>query len=108
MQQLQTSLFLVQFPAGVNVQQVDDFPPQTPRSCEGALHIRPQSTKKITPAEAKFLRDEKGIRWNLIKKVVPKPSGTSTPRPVAQQAQQTLEEQARPRGKKGKNKPHQS
>lgn len=70
-----TSLFVVQFPAGVTPTQVDDFPPKTPRSCEGALHIRPKSTKKITPHEAAHLR-ARGIAFTKIKKVAPKPQAS--------------------------------
>jgi hypothetical protein len=73
-----TSLFVVQFPAGAPPTQVDDFPPKTPRSCEGALHIRPKSTKKITSHEAAHLR-AKGIVFTKIKKVVPAPQASSAP-----------------------------
>jgi hypothetical protein len=67
-----TSMFLVRFPAGLSPVQVDDFPPKTPRSCKGALHIAPSSTKKITTHEAEHLT-KKGIPFTKIKKLAPKP-----------------------------------
>jgi hypothetical protein len=77
MQQV-TAMFLVRFPAGLTPVQVDDFPPKTPRSCKGALHIAPSSTKKITTHEADHLK-AKGIPFTKLKKLVPKPQASSTP-----------------------------
>lgn len=86
MQQQTTSMFLVRFPAGLSPRQVDDFPKGTPRSCEGALHLRPSSTKTITPHEAAHL-ESLGIGFQKLKKIAPPPAAgkvqAPAPAPVA-------------------------
>lgn len=69
------SLYLVQFPTSAPLVQVDDFPRGTARSVNGALHIRPGGTKKITQTELEHLKKIKpwGKLIRTIKKVVPKP-----------------------------------
>lgn len=67
------SLFIVQFPTSAPVCQVEDFPRGTARSVDGALHIRPGGTKKITKTELEHLKKIKpwGKLIRVIKKVVP-------------------------------------
>lgn len=67
-----TSQINVQFPKGTPVCQVDDFPPKTPRSREGAVHIRPNSTTSITQQEADHIKS-KGIRFTKLGKTAPPP-----------------------------------
>lgn len=45
----------VQFSASANIQQIEDFPDGCERSCNGAIHIRPNSTKMITVEELNHL-----------------------------------------------------
>jgi hypothetical protein len=47
---------LIHIPVGVAPCQVDDFPQDAERSCKGALHFRPASTKEITADELAHLR----------------------------------------------------
>ena len=47
---------LVQFPSDIHPNQVDDFPEGSERSCKGALHIRPSSTKVLTKDELDHLQ----------------------------------------------------
>lgn len=67
------SLYIVQFPTSAPVCQVDDFPRGTARSVDGALHVRPGGTKKITKTELEHLKKIKpwGRLIREIKKVVP-------------------------------------
>jgi hypothetical protein len=67
------SLFIVQFPTSAPVCQVEDFSQGTARSVDGALHIRPGGTKKITQTELAHLKKIKpwGRLIRVIKKVVP-------------------------------------
>lgn len=69
------SLFHVQFPTSAPVCQVDDFPRGTARSVDGALHIRPGGTKKITKTELDHLKKIKpwGKLIRVIKKSTPPP-----------------------------------
>ena len=71
------SLFIVQFPTSAPVCQVEDFPQGTARSVDGALHIRPGGTKKITHTELKHLKKIRpwGKLIRVIKKVVPPAEG---------------------------------
>lgn len=73
-----TSLFLVQFPKGTKVCQVDDFPPGTARSCEGSMHIMPSSTKSITAQEMAHLQS-KGIKMQKLGKTAPPPAPSAAP-----------------------------
>ena len=81
------TLFIVQFPTSAPVCQVEDFPRGTPRSVDGALHVRPGGTKKITSGELAHLRKIKpwGTRVRVNKKVVPpaQKAGAKTPAPTA-------------------------
>jgi hypothetical protein len=54
---------------------VEDFPRGTARSVDGALHVRPGSTKKVTKTELDHLRIKEpwGKLIRVIKKVTPKP-----------------------------------
>lgn len=76
-----TSHFLVQFPKGTKVCQVDDFPPGTARSCEGSMHIMPSSTKSITSQEMAHLQS-KGIKFAKLGKVAPPPVPSVPPAPA--------------------------
>lgn len=86
-----TSLFLVQFPAGTKVCQVDDFPQGTPRSRKGAVHIKP-GTQKLTRQELDHIQSEHGIKCRMLRKMAPKPPPTSTP-------------DKKPKGRGGRSKP---
>jgi hypothetical protein len=79
-----TSLFLVQFPAGTKVCQVDDFPAGTPRSRKGSIHVKP-GTQKLTRQELDHLTSL-GIKSRMLRKMAPKPpkgEGTPAPKPAA-------------------------
>lgn len=77
-----TSHFLVQFPKGTKVCQVDDFPPGTARSCEGSMHIMPSCTKSITSQEMAHLTS-KGIKFQKLGKVAPPPAPSVPPTRVS-------------------------
>ena len=47
---------LIHIPVGVAPCQVDDFPKDAERSCKGALHLRPASTKEVTNDELAHLK----------------------------------------------------
>ena len=50
---------LIHVPVGVPPTQVE-FPPEVKqRSCKGALHLRPASTKEITAEELAYLKADK-------------------------------------------------
>lgn len=69
------SLFIVQFPTSAPLCQVEDFPRGTARSVDGALHVRPGGTKRVTKTELEHLQKIKpwGVRIRVIKKIVPLP-----------------------------------
>lgn len=83
------SLFMVAFGATVPVMQVSDFPERCSRSCEGALHIKPSSTAKLTQGEmehikAKFPKVAKGMK--VVKKITPPPPAGEPPQAAAKAA----------------------
>lgn len=52
----------VLIPATVDPIQIDDFPEGCERSCKGALHLRPSSTKMLTAGELGHLEKKyKGV-----------------------------------------------
>lgn len=52
-------MYFIRFGHNALVQQVEGFPKDCKRSCEGALHVRPEATKKVTEAELKRLQELK-------------------------------------------------
>lgn len=72
---IQQSLFLIQFPKSAPYTQVEDWPRTISRSCEGAIHVRPGGTKKVTKTELDHLKTKApwGRLIRVIKKVAPKP-----------------------------------
>lgn len=74
-----TSLFLVQFPAGVRVFQVDDFPQGASRSRKGSIHVKP-GTQKLTQSEVEHLKSKyPECKVRVLRKMAPKPEPNSTP-----------------------------
>jgi len=67
-----TSLFLVQFPAGTKVCQIDDFPAGTARSRKGSVHVKP-GTQKLTRPELDHITGEYGIKFRTLRKMAPPP-----------------------------------
>ena len=69
------SLFLIQFPKSAPFTQVEDWPRTVSRSCEGAIHVRPGGTKKVTRTELDHLKTKApwGKLIRTIKKVAPSP-----------------------------------
>jgi len=69
------SLYLIQFPKSAPFTQVEDWPRAVSRSCEGAIHVRPGGTKRVTQTELDHLKTKApwGKLIRLIKKVAPPP-----------------------------------
>ena len=84
---------MVHVPVGVPPCQVDDFPSEVKegtgtrpfkRSCKGALHLRPASTKMLTDDEVKHIKTAKqhkklGSRLSVVM-VTRKPPGKPPPK----------------------------
>jgi hypothetical protein len=68
---------------------VDDFPRGTARSVDGALHIRPGGTKKLTKTELEHLQKTQpwGRLIRVIKKVVPTPPASQSVKAARAQEQ---------------------
>jgi len=67
-------LYVYKLPHGFMPFQLENFPAGCARSCEGALHLRPNSLAKMTKAEADCLKAERpdvARLMTLIKKVKP-------------------------------------
>jgi len=77
-----TSLFLVQFPAGTKVCQVDDFPAGTPRSRKGSVHVKP-GTQKLTRQELDHIKGEHGVKFRMLRKMAPPPPAGEPKKAVA-------------------------
>lgn len=83
------SLFTIQFPTSAPVCQVDDFPPGTARSVEGALHVRPGGTKKVTRTELEHLR--KVRPWGRLIRTIRKSVSPLPKRPALTRAAKAKE-----------------
>lgn len=99
------SLFMVAFSATVPVMQVSDFPERCARSCQGALHIKPSSTAKLTQGEMEHIKSKhpkvaKGMK--VVKKITP-PAPKGEP-PKAQPSAASAAPSAPPPESKGKGK----
>jgi hypothetical protein len=52
-------MFFIKFGHNASIQQVEGFPKDCERSCEGALHVRPGATKNVTKSELERLQELK-------------------------------------------------
>lgn len=52
-------MFFIKFGHNASIQQVEGFPKDCERSCEGALHVRPGATKSVTKSELERLQQLK-------------------------------------------------
>lgn len=52
-------MFFIKFGHNASIQQVEGFPKNCERSCEGALHVRPGATKTVTKSELERLQQLK-------------------------------------------------
>lgn len=52
-------MYFIRFCHNALVQQVEGFPKDCERSCEGALHVRPEATKNVTKSELERLQELK-------------------------------------------------